>query len=118
MEPAGGRGTKAFQACRLNIAEIVVVSTLTFQRNHGVVISWTFQRSGRRVIPEVSLIDSFQGGSVMHKPLRNCALGAFLFLVAGLPAVAQDISHYPNRPIRVIVPYPPGAGVDNAARLT
>lgn len=33
-------------------------------------------------------------------------------------AFSQDIANYPNRPIRVIVPVGPGAGIDTAARIT
>ncbi len=54
----------------------------------------------------------------IHKPLRDCALGAFLLLAAGLPGHAQETTDYPNRPIRVIVPVGAGAGVDTAARIT
>ncbi len=43
------------------------------------------------------------------------ALGVALALAAATPAaLAQG---YPNRPVRVIVPYPPGGGSDAAARL-
>jgi len=52
------------------------------------------------------------------KLLRSCTLGALAVMVACRPGTAQDIADYPNRPIRVIVPSPAGAGVDNAARLT
>ena len=41
-------------------------------------------------------------------------------LLAGavvLPAVARAEGTYPSRPIRLIVPYPPGGGVDLTARL-
>jgi tripartite-type tricarboxylate transporter receptor subunit TctC len=43
--------------------------------------------------------------------------GALLALGMSAPASAQD-ADYPNRPIRVIVPYGAGAGVDTAARIT
>jgi tripartite-type tricarboxylate transporter receptor subunit TctC len=43
--------------------------------------------------------------------------GALLALGTSAPALAQD-ADYPNRPIRVIVPYGAGAGVDTAARIT
>ena len=37
---------------------------------------------------------------------------------AGMPALAQGVQPgaYPNKPIRIIVPYPPGAGTDFTAR--
>jgi len=39
---------------------------------------------------------------------------AALLLLGALPAWAQ--ADYPNRPVRVIIPYPPGAGTDLIAR--
>jgi tripartite-type tricarboxylate transporter receptor subunit TctC len=54
----------------------------------------------------------------VRSSLRDCAIGALALLATGLPAAAQDIADYPNRPIRVIVPNAAGAGVDNAARIT
>jgi tripartite-type tricarboxylate transporter receptor subunit TctC len=42
------------------------------------------------------------------------------FLVAGIMLALGAIAHaqpYPNKPIRLIVPWPPGGGVDTAARL-
>ncbi len=42
------------------------------------------------------------------------ALAALLFAVLGLQAAAQD---YPHKPIRIIVPYPPGGPSDMQARL-
>src|ERR1700730_54342 len=47
--------------------------------------------------------------------LRRAAAALIALLVCGLPvAAAQD---YPNRPITLIVPYPPGGGVDTMGRL-
>jgi tripartite-type tricarboxylate transporter receptor subunit TctC len=40
---------------------------------------------------------------------------AFLAVLAGAPLHAEDA--YPARPIRLIVPFPPGAGTDNVARF-
>src|SRR5262245_54929785 len=43
--------------------------------------------------------------------------GALLALNMSAPALAQN-ADYPNRPVRVIVPFGAGAGVDVAARIT
>jgi tripartite-type tricarboxylate transporter receptor subunit TctC len=41
-------------------------------------------------------------------------VAGLMLLATVLPAVAQD---YPSRPITLIVPYPPGGGVDSMARI-
>jgi tripartite-type tricarboxylate transporter receptor subunit TctC len=44
---------------------------------------------------------------------------SIVLLVLSLgPAHAEDAASYPSRPIRVIVPVGPGAGLDNAARIS
>jgi tripartite-type tricarboxylate transporter receptor subunit TctC len=45
---------------------------------------------------------------------RLMLLAGLVFLAAAGPAGAQD---YPNRPIRFVVPYPPGGSVDPVARI-
>src|ERR1700724_3144763 len=54
-------------------------------------------------------------GNIMRAAVLSCAAIAAASLFAQLcPAIAQD---YPTRPITLIVPYPPGGGVDTMGRL-
>ena len=50
--------------------------------------------------------------------MKKTVLGAVICLgiVAGAASVAMA-QEFPNRPIRVVVPYPPGGGTDNLIRL-
>lgn len=49
----------------------------------------------------------------LHLALKSAALCA-AFLVSAAPVLAQN---YPARPIRLVVPYPPGGNVDITARI-
>ncbi len=40
-----------------------------------------------------------------------------VFFLTALFATAAHTQSWPNRPVRVIIPFPPGAGAENAARL-
>lgn len=53
------------------------------------------------------------------KPAQLLVCGMALFAcAAAMPVGAQtDAANYPNRPVRVIVPYPPGGGSDILARI-
>src|SRR6516225_10942735 len=45
----------------------------------------------------------------------------FIILVGGaamiLPAAVNAVEVFPNRPIRLVVPYPPGGGTDTVGRM-
>ncbi|MDB5861578.1 MAG: tripartite tricarboxylate transporter substrate binding protein [Ramlibacter sp.] len=45
------------------------------------------------------------------------ALVAWLCCIAAVPAAVAQVSSYPNRPIRLIVPYAAGGGTDQLGRL-
>jgi tripartite-type tricarboxylate transporter receptor subunit TctC len=51
-------------------------------------------------------------------PLRILSqVGSVVLCVLAISATAQGQTNYPNRPIRLIVPYSPGASLDTVARL-
>lgn len=51
------------------------------------------------------------------RPLAACVV-AFAATTAFIPGLAAAQEHYPSRPVEIIVPWGPGGGADQLARLT
>jgi tripartite-type tricarboxylate transporter receptor subunit TctC len=62
---------------------------------------------------------------LIHRPFEGVGMKKYvsaliqcsLALLMASQAVAQDASTYPNKPVRLIVPVPPGGAADAMARL-
>ena len=56
----------------------------------------------------------------MHLAIRSACACAFAFAVAVLVLAASFATHaadYPSQTIKIVVPFPPGGGVDVVARV-
>src|SRR3972149_8817512 len=63
---------------------------------------------------------SFPAGGcsrMSSRPFRCASFTPFAVVLCLLGAAAADAQQYPNRPIRLIVGYPPGGPADITARL-
>ena len=52
---------------------------------------------------------------MLFKLAKQCLTGACLLALAGTASLSQAQS-FPNKPVKLVVPYPAGAPVDNFAR--
>jgi len=49
--------------------------------------------------------------------MKRLCIPAMTLAVLTTPAFSQDAANYPGRPIRMIVPFAPGGGLDISTRL-
>jgi len=53
----------------------------------------------------------------MMKKLHAILVASMLLAAHGMATADDAAAHYPNQPIRLMVPWPPGGGVDTTARI-
>src|SRR3954471_20191590 len=59
-----------------------------------------------------------RGGSVRYMKSRRSVLrGAPATIAAPFLAISASAQPWPSRPVRVIIPYPPGGGADTTGRI-
>ena len=51
------------------------------------------------------------------KPIPNFVAGTFFAVALGGPSWAQDVRSYPNRPVRLVIPFVAGGTADTAGRI-
>src|SRR5688500_15161360 len=74
---------------------------MEYDNANGVSVTWSFH-------PPT--------GTARAMNLRTCSF-AVILVAAGLPDAFAQAQSYATRPIRMLVPYPPGAATDASARL-
>ena len=53
----------------------------------------------------------------IHRPIIAACIMSLFAITLAQDAHAQDGSNYPSRPVRMILPFPPGGGVDGIGRI-
>src|SRR5688500_16043341 len=69
--------------------------------------------------PNTFAVDCVLPNGVSSMPrIATCSALLVLSLASGMPARAQAPADYPAKPLRLIVPYSPGASNDSLSRAT
>src|SRR5471030_750640 len=49
--------------------------------------------------------------------MKRCTLGIVFLIAAAFPGHSQPDAGYPNKPVRIIVPFPAGSATDSVSRV-